>query len=366
MESISLSKINRRYVIDLNKNYLLLEVNDTKDSYKTHMLAENNIQGLLNMSYVRKNNEQQFLYDISSLQPVDKMYESKKLCYEEIKYIIQGICKVCENIKKYLLKPENIIFSPEMIYMSPETGETGFILNPYYSEPVWQQLQELSRYFIGKINYTDIEAVTCVYKFNEIVMKDTFVLNDILQALEIQVESSHKEEKQEVAIEYIDERTNTKKIGFFDKLTGMLRNRFQPQLVCEDESEYSVNIYQDESYEEGYSNEEIGNTVLMHISTEKNYYFSACGSGYEDIKIPDKGIVIGKLEKNVDVVINDPSVSRIHAKCEVNGEKCYLEDLNTTNGTYINGRRLIPYKLEVLNPGDRVSFGCIEYIIKNS
>lgn len=359
MELISLNKIRRRYVIDLNKNYLLLEIEDIADSYKTHMLAENSIQGLLNMSYVRKNNEQQFMYEISSMQPVEKMYESKKLCYEEIKHIIQGICKVCENIKKYFLKPENIIFSPEMIYMSPETGETGFVLNPYYSEPVWQQLQELSRYFIGKINYTDMEAVTSVYKFSEIVMKDNFILNDILQALEIPVEEN-KEDTTEVAIEYVDEKTNTKKVGFFDKISGIIKNKFQPQLVCEEESEYNVNAYQDESYEK------IGNTVLMHISTEKEYYLSACGQNYEDIKIPDKGIVIGKLEKNVDVVINDPSVSRIHAKCEISGEKCYLEDLNTTNGTYINGRRLVPYKLEILNTGDKVAFGCMEYIIKNS
>jgi hypothetical protein len=96
------------------------------------------------------------------------------------------------------------MFLPDMIYMCAETGETGFVLNPYYCQPVWQQLQELSRYFIGKINYTDVEAVTCVYKFNEIVMRDTFMLNEILQALDIQVDC-FKEEKQEEEIEYIDE-----------------------------------------------------------------------------------------------------------------------------------------------------------------
>lgn len=359
MESINLHRINKRYIIDLNKNYLLLEVKDTRDSYKTHMLAENHIQGLLNMSYIRKNDEQQFMYDISSLQPVDKLFESVRLCYEDIKYIIQGICKVCENINRYLLRPENIMFLPDMIYMCAETGETGFVLNPYYCQPVWQQLQELSRYFIGKINYTDVEAVTCVYKFNEIVMRDTFMLNDILQALDIQVDC-FKEEKQEEEIEYIDEKVAIKKLGFLDKLTEMIKNKLQPYikepgLVCEEESVYEINECQ----------EEIGNTILMHVSTEKNYYFSACSNGYEDIKIPEKSIVIGKLEKNVDVVINDQSVSRIHAKCELSGEKCYIEDLNTTNGTYINGRRLIPYKLEELNVGDKVIFGCVEYIIKN-
>ncbi|MBE5925898.1 MAG: FHA domain-containing protein [Lachnospiraceae bacterium] len=358
MESINLQKINKRYIIDLNKNYLLLEVKDIKDSYKTHMLAENQIQGLLNMSYIRKNNEQQFMYDISSLQPMDKLYGSVRLCYEDIKYIIQGICKVCENISRYMLRAENIMFSPDMIYMCAETGETRFVLNPYYCEPVWQQLQELSRYFIGKINYTDVEAVTCVYKFNEIVMRDTFMLNDILQALDIRVEYSKEEYEEQ--IEYTDERVVNRRTGFIDKLTSIIKNKFQsyikePDLVCEEKSIYEINE----------NSEEIGHTVLMHISTENSYYFCACSNNYEDIKISDKSIVIGKLEKNVDVVINDPSVSRIHAKCEVSGDKCYIEDLNTTNGTYINGRRLIPYKLEELNVGDKVIFGCIEYIIRN-
>ena len=51
---------------------------------------------------------------------------------------------------------------------------------------------------------------------------------------------------------------------------------------------------------------------------------------------------VGKSSKN-DIIINDPDnlVSREHAKIIVqsNGE-IYIKDLNSTNGTYINGKRI--------------------------
>ena len=353
MESTNLNKMNKRYMYNLNKNYLILEIEDEADSYKTYMIKDNNINGLLKMNYIRKNNGQQFMYDISSLQAVDKLFGSSKLCYEEIRSIIRGVCIVSENIKKYFLKAENIILIPDMIYINPETYETQFVLNPYYCVSILEQLRELSRYFISKINYTDIDAVTSVYKFNEIVMRENFVISDILKALDFEKE---KENYEKVEMEYVDEITNTKKIGIFNRIATAVRQRFNtyPELVCENDDDEYIQP------------NEIGNTVLMQVIKDKKYCLSACNSNYSDINIRDKGVVIGKLQKNVDVVINDPSVSRIHAKCEINGEKCYIEDLNTTNGTYINGKRLVPYKLEELKEGDRVILGCIEYIIKIS
>ena len=351
------SLINKKYIIDLNKNYLLLEVLDTRDSYKTHMLEENDIPGLLGLNYSRIDNIQQFMYEISSMQTMDKMLSSKKAGYEDIKRVIYGIYGVCENIKKFFLKADNLIINPDMIYINPETMGVKLVLNPYYNEPIWQQLRELSRYFIGKINYTDIEAVTCVYKFNEIVMQDSFILEDIIKALEVNIEEKTNMQE-EIYIKYDENIVEEKKQNLFEKLAGLVRNRFQTQIVCEEPSEYKI-----DNQEEYEFKEEIGNTVLMRTCKEKEYYLESQSPKYENIKIPQEGVIIGKLEKNVDVIINDISISRIHAKLEKNGDKCYIEDLNTTNGTYINGRRLIPYKLEELSDGDKINLGCIEYVI---
>ena len=60
-----------------------------------------------------------------------------------------------------------------------------------------------------------------------------------------------------------------------------------------------------------------------------------------------------------EIVINDPEVSRRHARVVLQGQNYILEDLGSTNGTAVNGQRLAgPYLLqhgEVIILGEQVS-----------
>lgn len=47
--------------------------------------------------------------------------------------------------------------------------------------------------------------------------------------------------------------------------------------------------------------------------------------------------IIGKVKDSVDLVLNDVSVSRIHAKLTEEDGQVYVQDCNSTNGTYVNG-----------------------------
>ena len=65
-------------------------------------------------------------------------------------------------------------------------------------------------------------------------------------------------------------------------------------------------------------------------------------------------INIGRDISN-DFVINDAEVSRKHARLTLEGDRYQVEDLNSTNGTYVDGQRLIgPHLLAV---GEVVMFG---------
>jgi hypothetical protein len=65
-------------------------------------------------------------------------------------------------------------------------------------------------------------------------------------------------------------------------------------------------------------------------------------------------LMIGRDSSNA-VAINDAEVSRRHARLTFQGGKYVIEDLGSTNGTFINGQRLTgPH---VLKPGDVVAFG---------
>ena len=52
-------------------------------------------------------------------------------------------------------------------------------------------------------------------------------------------------------------------------------------------------------------------------------------------------VVIGKLSNEVDCRINDSSVSRLHAKILKRDGDIFILDLNSTNGTTVDGERLV-------------------------
>jgi pSer/pThr/pTyr-binding forkhead associated (FHA) protein len=62
-----------------------------------------------------------------------------------------------------------------------------------------------------------------------------------------------------------------------------------------------------------------------------------------------------------DLIINNDTVSSHHARLAYNLSQWWLQDLNSTNGTYINGQRLITST--VLTTGDMIGFGEVNLMV---
>ncbi|MEG6522143.1 DUF3662 and FHA domain-containing protein [Desulfotomaculum sp. 1211_IL3151] len=62
-----------------------------------------------------------------------------------------------------------------------------------------------------------------------------------------------------------------------------------------------------------------------------------------------------------DIVLNDNSISRRHAQIEKNNDGFYISDLNSTNGTHVNGLLIDTYKLA---SGDVITLGNTVLIFK--
>lgn len=61
---------------------------------------------------------------------------------------------------------------------------------------------------------------------------------------------------------------------------------------------------------------------------------------------------------DLDAFDEDAKVSRRHARIRRNNGSYFIEDLGSTNGTYVNrGRRLLPGNTQILNDGDEVIVG---------
>ena len=69
-------------------------------------------------------------------------------------------------------------------------------------------------------------------------------------------------------------------------------------------------------------------------------------------------ITIGRASEN-DIVIDNKLASRYHAIVQKIRDEYFLKDDNSTNGTFLNGRRIPPDKYVKLNPGDRITIGSV-------
>lgn len=83
--------------------------------------------------------------------------------------------------------------------------------------------------------------------------------------------------------------------------------------------------------------------VLRYGKTDKPEY-----------QLTNRPVTLGREAIN-DVVLSDPEISRRHARLFVQDGQFFLEDLGSTNGTFINGRRVhAPTRLQ---DSDVIEFG---------
>lgn len=73
-------------------------------------------------------------------------------------------------------------------------------------------------------------------------------------------------------------------------------------------------------------------------------------------ELVDEAITIGRGPDNT-LVVNDPSISMHHAQLLLEGDTYRLKDLDSTNGTRVNGK---PITEAVLRFDDRIRFGAAE------
>ncbi len=85
------------------------------------------------------------------------------------------------------------------------------------------------------------------------------------------------------------------------------------------------------------------------------YLIDAAGKEHQ---LADLVSTIGRGVEN-DIVIVSKRVSREHARIRREGRKLLLEDLDSTNGTYLNDQRLL--SPQVLRDGDQVTVGDITF-----
>ena len=73
------------------------------------------------------------------------------------------------------------------------------------------------------------------------------------------------------------------------------------------------------------------------------------------------GVILGRNPRHSAIVIDDKNISREHAKLTVADDKLYIEDLNSTNGTFVNNAKISAGQRMAVHSGFVVGLGPISF-----
>lgn len=105
-------------------------------------------------------------------------------------------------------------------------------------------------------------------------------------------------------------------------------------------------------------------TVPAPIVPERAPSFALLLASGEKLRVPDSTVPIsvGRAAQN-GLVLSDAGVSSHHATLQVAQNRLQVCDLNSTNGTFVNGVKIAPQTPQPLQIGDRVRFGSLEITV---
>ena len=84
------------------------------------------------------------------------------------------------------------------------------------------------------------------------------------------------------------------------------------------------------------------------------------------LAITGDSLLLGRAELGgvmPDVIVGHPSVSRHHARLTREGDRYLVEDLGSTNKTWVNGNHLPPGRREVLNQHSYLQIGEVQFLV---
>ena len=107
-----------------------------------------------------------------------------------------------------------------------------------------------------------------------------------------------------------------------------------------------------------------GGTSFLSKAREPGLFLRSESAAYPDLRITKDSFLIGKKKDAVDGWLKARGISRIHGRISREEDCYYLTDLNSTNGTYLNGGRLEVNEKARLRPGDCVGFADVRYVVE--
>lgn len=409
--------INREitYVRDVSKSYMKIPAMP-EGGFDEKILLKKPLRGLLPVEKCYINGGGQYWYNISGKQALDTYCRVNAVGRDFIESLLLRFCEQVEILEWNLMDTNCLAADPELIFVNHDGSEISFVFYPYSNGNLFLELQQLVEYLLTRLDHGDTNGVRVLYDIYGVVLTEGYSVADLkkrimegrmeeesalLQKMSDyetmssdggavagrKADSGKREadpEKKMFRLPQLSELSWVAKIPIL--LTYAKKLDAQLEVWCEKLNSFLQRIPRIEKSPvvapavalAGASVGAPEGNVVEDVPTEpvRQEYSTVCLSslrelpqgrlvyegafGYEDLILEQSSVIIGNSSR-AGAYIDRNTVSHFHARIENKEETYYIEDLNSMNGTYLNGTALEYKKLYPLNVGDKVRFADVTY-----
>ena len=352
------------------KNYLVtfMSAEDSIIEYEIEMINNNTSCGAINIETMQFNNDIKVMYEITGKECLVDFLKKNSVKKGEFLTILRNISTVVLECKNYFLDENKYFMDLDYIYINPIDLGISLIYLPFeqeYAEDCsLKYIDIVKRMILEYINFEEVGNDSLVQKilnylnnnwvsiteFNNFLeefrqenVKVLYATGDIKEEnpLDIAPQVIEEPEKPILPVPII-EKSKKKNI-----LTSLF-NKFKRK-------DRAMSKKSSRRADTGLINSSTNNSAKREIMTEMSYetilldskaaYLLNKKAGtVEKIHINKDIFKIGRRLGEVDYVTDNKAVGKVHMEFRTVNSKYYIVDLNSKNGTFINGKRLEPSK----------------------
>lgn len=333
------------------------------------LIFHKNYQGILPAEKCYVNGAGQYWYNISGRQALDAYCRVNPINHNFFEMIILRICSQLEILEWNLIDTSCLVVDPELIFINSTGEDVSFILYPDTKGNFWDELQQLLEYLLTKLNHGDQEGIRLAYKLYDMTLAEGYSITELKETILTARERKREEDNKAVSYKETQEielaMEPAKETEIFQeiekKLLGLVERAKEILWIKKDNKEdIPMVVYPEDEQEE--ESLQMNPTICLAatLGVPKGVLVYEGSGDYPDFELEQGTSILGKNPR-VKLHINRETISQFHAKFDYADKNYYIEDMNSTNGTFLNEELLNYKEKKQLFQGDVIRFADVKY-----
>lgn len=332
------------------------------EKYEELMLNKQKISGLIPFYETEIAGEAWIVYQLEFRKAFVESFSGDRMGCLQMESFIKSLIYVMEIVDEYLLDPSNLVLEMSTIFEDEQSWKYVYI--PGYKEDFWKQMEKMSEEWLNYVDYGDERAVLWAYTFYERVHGHACSMEMLENILKLEKNPDPVSENviQEETVIYEERKSinHSKKQSWWNRLKkkaefkGKLRKIWKEPEISDFFSKKNdlADTCPSFNLPEFHEDEDLKQFVLIPVGENES----------DMIRFSQMPAIIGRAKGEVDIWLEHPGISRIHARFEGKEKGAKVADMESANGTYRNGERLKPGELYDLYVGDILKLADLEFI----